>query len=517
MEALKPIQIRSHSHVQSRLGTLAILVIYAAVIVSTNHLFTFLDDEAMSVALAGNPVIPAVERFFAGSGLHEEHPPMANILSHLWLIATDYSFFSLRIFANIFYVAAMLVNALSAEKIGGRRAYWAILVLSSVWPFAFQYGRITGWYALSMFLVSLVTWTYLRILDTQGYRPWIAFGAAGVLLVWSNYFGFVILFVLLADFLIFHRDLAVSHVRPLLIVMALIALAFFPLLRVALQDLVGALPIESRMDWKNEIVGAGFPAFAIFGSVAVAPWYLPLSGPLFVAIVLLLVCAWFSPGRRWFVYFILAMLVLDVSGQLDVKRVLFLMPWLFLAIALAAGASTSRHPRLAFSALAIILVCGWVGIVSGRHYATANLYEPWEKVAEVVAQDARHGATIISENPSFFFYLDYQLRLQSDTGEAPGTYLGEPVYQSHGYRILWPDPSQRPQDLHGKVVLVTGTASQDDLELENALNDKLRARCSTLGQYRAAPDPAAVFKQRFSKIAPVLAYRTEVVWYDCPL
>jgi hypothetical protein len=137
-----------------RLGTLAIIAIYSAVIVCTNNAFTILDDECSSIALAGHPIIPTLQLFLSGAGLHEEHPPFSNILLHLWLLATHFSFFALRIFANIFYIAGILFTALSAERIGGRRTYWVTLVLGFVWPFAFQYGRITGWYCISMFLVS---------------------------------------------------------------------------------------------------------------------------------------------------------------------------------------------------------------------------------------------------------------------------------------------------------------------------------------------------------------------------
>ena len=112
-----------------------------------------------------------------------------------------------------------------------------------------------------------------------------------MLLVWSNYFGVAILLLLFLDFLLFHRNLAVTHVRPLLLMMAMIALAFFPLARIALQDLAGYMaPIASRMDWKNEIASAGYPSFAIFGSAAIAPWFLPLSIPVFLAVAGLFLC-----------------------------------------------------------------------------------------------------------------------------------------------------------------------------------------------------------------------------------
>jgi hypothetical protein len=514
----KGIQKQRHARLTSWLATLVIMAIYAAVMVSTNTHFTMLDDESNSIAIAGRPVVSALRPFLSGVGFHELHPPEAELLMHGWLVATRYSFFMLRVFANIFFIATVFLTAKSAEKIAGKPAYWATLLLGFVWPFAFQYGRITGWYCLSMFLLSWVTWTYLAITDDRGYRPWVAFGIASVLLVWSNYFGFAFLLLLLIDLLIFHRSLAFKRIWSLLIVIAIIAAAFLPLLRVGFQDVATYVaPVASRMDWKNEIAVIGYPSFAIFGSVAVAPWFLPLSLPIFLSVPVLSTAIWFSRGRRWLVYFFLSMILLDISGNINIKRVPFMLPWLFLAMGTAASGRASRYPRLTQSALAVIVACGWIGIVSGRHYATANLYEPWGKVAEVVAQDARRGATVVSVNPPFFLYLDYQLGLESDTGSADAAFLGEDLYGSQGYTILQPDDWQAwAGKLHGKVVLVNGSGVLEEVEEQAALNDALSLRCKVQGQYHAAPDPAALWKARFVKDAPTFAYRTNVIWFDCP-
>jgi len=231
-----------------------------------------------------------------------------------------------------------------------------------------------------MFLLSWVTWEYLAIIEERGYRPWTLFGVASVLLVWSNYFGFAFLFLLLADLLIFHRDLARKRVRSLWTVIAFVAVLFLPLLPIALYDVFSYVaPVASRADWKNEIAVVGYPSFAIFGSAAIAPWYLPLSLPVFLSVPVLFAAVWFSRGRRWLVYAFLSMALLYISGNLVIKRVPFVLPWLFLAMAAAAFGRDSRYPRLALSSLAVIVVCGWIGIVSGKHYATANLYEPWTK------------------------------------------------------------------------------------------------------------------------------------------
>ena len=508
---------RTRRRLRAWLGTLAIVAVYATVMICTNTRFTLLDDEANSIAIAGRPIVPAVQPFFTGVGFHELHPPAAEILLHFWLIATRYSFFMLRVFANIFYIACIIFTAKSAEKLGGRQACWITLLLSFLWPYAFQYGRITGWYCLSAFLLSLATWSYLRIIEDQGHWPWATFGIASALLVWSNYFGFAFLLLLLVDFVIFHQTLARRRLRPLLMTMAFVAVSFLPLLPIAMHDvLLHTTPPAASGNWKNALAVAGYPSFAIFGSAAIAPWFLPLSIPVFLSILVLLASIWFSPGRRWLISVILSMVLLDLTGNLDIKRVPFMLPWLFLAVGLALSSDASRFPRLAMSAVVVIVVCGWIGILSGRHYATANLYEPWGKVAEVVALDARTGATIVSANPPFFLYLDYKLGLESDTQAADSTFLDPALYRAHGYTVLQPDDWQTwAGEFRGKVVMVNGSGVKEQVEEQRALNDALRLRCTTLGEYHGAPDPAAEWKARFVKDAPILAYRTSVIWYDC--
>jgi hypothetical protein len=164
----------------------------------------------------------------------------------------------------------------------------------------------------------------------------------------------------------------------------------------------------------------------------------------------------------------------------------------------------------------VLVVTGWIGIFSGNHYATTNLREPWSRVAQVVADDARRGATVISENPPFFFYLDYQLGLAADSQFAPGPYMGQSLYQSHGYKILQPeDWRQLGESLRGKIVVVNGSGNLDYVQWTNALDARLSQRCKVLGEYKAARDPSLLLKKGFTKNAPTLTYRVDVTWFDC--
>jgi hypothetical protein len=501
----------------SWLVTLGIVAIYFAVMASTNSSFTMLDDESNSIAIAGRPVAHALHPFLSGDGYRELHPPEAEIIWHLWLLLTHYSFALLRLPANLFSIGTVFFTAKCAERLAGRNAYWAALVVGFAWPFAFQYGRVAGWYTLSAFLLSVVTWIYLHIVEDHAGWWWGLFAVACVIFVWSNYFGFVFLALLVADLVLFHREVAIKRLRPLAVTMMVVAASFLPLLRVAFAD-VGEY-VESSgsgINFRQEIAAVGYPAFAIFGSAAVAPWFLPLSIPILIAAVLLAVAIWRSSALRWMAYVACAMLAMEMARVYDIKRILIFLPWIFLAIGLAVAGGSSRHPWLARGTVFVMILAGWIGIVSGNHYATTNLKEPWGKVAGVVAADARQGATIVSENPPFFLYLDYQLGLQSMMKSADSSDLGEEFYRAHGYTILDPDETgKRTDSLRGKIVLVNGSGMFADVEAMNELKDALGRRCSTLGEYRAAPDPAFAWKRRFTKDVPLLAYRTDVTWFDC--
>ena len=499
------------------LGTLGIVAVYFALMASTNSRFTMLDDESNSIAIAGRPIAHALRPFLYRDGYRELHPPETEIIWHLWLVATHYSLVLLRLPANFLFIGAVFFTAKSAEKLGGRNAYWATLLVGFAWPFAFQYGRIAGWYTLSTFLLSVVTWIYLQIGEDRARWWWGAFATACVIFVWSNYFGFVFLALLLADLVIFHRTIALKRLRPLAITMMVVAASFLPFLRVAFTDVGEYLGASgSGINFRHEIAAIGYPAFAIFGSAAVAPWFLPLSLPVLIATAALLIAIVRSTARRWLVYVICAMLAMELARVYDIKRVLIFLPWIFLATGLAVVRGNSRDPWVARGAVCVMILAGWIGIVSGNHYATTNLREPWGKVAGVVAADARHGATIISENPPFFMYLDYQLGLQSIMQSADSSDPGENFYRAHGYTILNPDETgKRIDSLRGKIVVVNGSGMLADVEAMNALKGALGRRCSTLGEYRAAPDPAFAWKRRFTKDVPVLAYRTDVTWFDC--
>lgn len=481
----------------------------------SNTRYSIIDDEALTTSIAEHPVISTIRSVLTAS-YPDEHPPFSDILLHGWLLLTHSSFFALRIFANLFYIASTVVLGLAARRISGSRAYWAVLLLAFLWPFAYHYGRIAGWYTVAIFLLSALTLAYTAILADRNGRQWFIFGTISVLLIWTNYFSVVLLLLFCADLLIFHRSIARRHISAIAFTTVAVILSFLPLLNEVFSLSAEHVKSYGASPLRNALALAGYPIYAIFASVAIAPWYLPLSIPVAIGSVALVISVFFSPGRRWMIYFSIALVLLILTQLLTVKRITFLLPWFFLAIGLAVAQPNRRNSLVAGSAAALIIGCGFAAIASGHHYATSNLLEPWQQVARIVADDARNGATVISVNPPFFFNLDDQLGVLSDLQVSDGPYVGADVYRRRGYTILDAGfPLDQANTLRGKVVIVLGSGTFDDVTALNLLNDALSARCRVLGRFNSTPDPALAWKQRYTRGVPILAYRVRVIWYDC--
>jgi hypothetical protein len=199
-------------------------------LMATNRWFTEVDDECAIIDLAAPPVSRTLRIFWNGLGLHE-HPPLYDLLLHGWLRFTGGNIHLLRLPSVIFYVLAAWIIGITARRLGGERSQLWALVIVALWPFGFHFGRLATWYSFCFLLVSLLTLAYFRFLEEPSPKNWFRFLAASIALVYSNYFGWAILFCLALDYVIRNRrQLAAAGPRVLLGAAILVA-AYLPLFR----------------------------------------------------------------------------------------------------------------------------------------------------------------------------------------------------------------------------------------------------------------------------------------------
>src|SRR6476469_7878444 len=143
-ELIMPVRQRTPS---DRLQQVVPLVLLAIGLISSNRSVTFINDESTIVGAAADPLRTLLSGFFSGAG-HLDHPPLYDILLHLWMRGTGGNFDYLRIPSVLFFIAALLLlgqasRFLTGSKTGGSAVIW----LGALWPFSFHFARLASWYS----------------------------------------------------------------------------------------------------------------------------------------------------------------------------------------------------------------------------------------------------------------------------------------------------------------------------------------------------------------------------------
>jgi hypothetical protein len=491
--------------------------------VLTDRWFTEVDDECAIIDVAAHPVRGTLQVFLSGAGQHE-HPPLYDLILHGWLRLTAGAEPLLRVPSIAFFLLGLWVLIRLADRMGGTRSANAVAILGVAWPYGFHFGRLATWYSFSFLLVALLTWAYLKLVDGPTKVGWVTVFLVSLALVYTNYFGWVLLGCLAVDCVLRQRAQLQRWWQPLVGTGVLLVVAYLPILRAFRRQLSTSLQPEHSLS--SVLFSGVYSLYSVFVSESVAPWFWPLSIPAGVAIVVCLIVTFLrapSSARNFLLYFLFSIALMAALGIVNTKRLLLIAPWLLLPIALAiAGAG---HPmgtrygaslRALVASLVVITAVGWYGVATRRFYAAPRWIEPWRQVAGQAADVVRGGGLVIGNNPSFFFYLTYALG--DPQRERPGTFRGLLPNSVTYPRVYSPrqwDEAGRPA---GSTTLVvnglhfrTPSASTDEAERWLGQN------CQQVGSQRMVPDPGSSIKQRYSSGVEQPPWRIVVLAYHCPV
>jgi hypothetical protein len=497
-------------------GQVLPLLILGVALIGTNRNFTFIDDEVWILGDAAQPVRTTLALFQSGVGQHE-HPPLYDILLHFWLRWTGGNFEYLRVPSVLLFLAGLFLLARVAHRLGGPSSAIAVTWLGALWPFGFHYGRLAAWYSFSFFLVAGLTLAYLRYVEDQSLGRWAVLFLSGAALLWTNYFGWVLLGCLAIDQIVRHR-LGERAARPIVLAGtgALFGVAYVPLFRAFRHQIVTGINVHHGPAAVS--ANAAFNVYSLFVSESVAPWHWYLSVPAGLAVlacVLLVFLYCPRSSRRFLLYGALLIALMAAAGILGTKRLLLVAPWVLLPIGVTVGTNMRRWVRIGLAvALLIVGGIGWFGVYSRHYYAALRFFEPWPVIAQDAADKIQSGATVIANNPSFFFYLSYDLRVP-DNG-ATWNFAGVLPDDVHHPHVVSADEwlaSGRP--LATTMVLVRGVA---DPLTQGPMDDaahQLGQSCGTQTSRLMMRDDGYAWKQRFFPGASGLPWRIEVREYDC--
>jgi hypothetical protein len=378
---------------------------------STDRYFTFLDDETKIIAAARKPMAQTVSLFLNGQGQHE-HPPLSDLLLHFWLPVGDFAPWALRLPSILFYLAGLLVLAAVAKSMAGDSAFKSVLCIGAVWPFAFHFARLTGWYSFCFMMVALATIAHLAYLKKPGWRRLAWLITVDVLLVYSNYYGWAIVGCLAFEVCVARGRREAIRFVP--IVLGIVLAADIPLWHASMAEILPlAAPVTGGLFF-SRFLNAVFNFYSLFVSESVAPWIWYLSVPAAIAICTGLGAALVllpAQGRRFLFYFTVLFGGLAIPGLIGTKRLLFISDWLILCIAVAyASPGHASARRVLLISLTLVAVIGWIGVGARRYYSAPHFVEPWPVIADQAARQIKDGGVVVSNSRSFLFYLGYSLR-----------------------------------------------------------------------------------------------------------
>jgi hypothetical protein len=515
---LTPAQIR----LRATLAESSLLLLLAILLFNTNRFFTFIDDETNMLGPAAQPTGVFLSSLGALLRGHE-HPPLYDLWLHFWLRMTGGAMDWLRVPSVVFFIAGLFCLSRAARLLAGAPGSTALLWLGVLWPYGFHFGRLAGWYSFAFLLIAALTWAYLRhaALLAENRDPaacrsaWIRVCLLGLALVYANYLGWALLFLLAVDDWIRHRARP-DTMKRLLATAAVFIVAYVPLWPALWQELTVGVTV--RQSWTHRLANAAYNVYVLFISESVAPWFWWLGIPAALAIagcLLLALCGLRGPAQRFLIFASILVAAMALTGILYPRRLFMVAPWFLLAIAAAIGAIENRYWRSGMAlCLGLIAAIGWYGFYARRFYATPRFFEPWETVAQDAADTVRSGGLVVGNNPSFFFYLTYALQLP----ESPsGFRFSGIVTETIKHPQIWQaeDWEEAGRPLRPNVLWVRGMPGPAQTGPMATASQWLDDHCAGHNDRYLARDPSYQAKQRFAPEIDQLLWRVEIHNYAC--
>ena len=386
------------------------LVLLGMAMLYTDRLFTFGDDEATTVSAAAQPLRAFLQRFFAGVG-QQTRPPLYDVWLHLWLRISHGVFPLLRAPSMVFFLLGLWMLSRAARILGGESSATALLWTAVLWPYGFLYGRLAGWYAFTFLLISALTWTYLRYQNAPSRRRWAVVCLLAVALIYTNYAGWALLALLGVDDWLRNRAQRRATMLRLLATTALLLVVFAPLWFHFVAVVRNA--VELPHNWKTAGLTAGYNLYALVVSESVAPWFWRFSVPATIAVGAALLAVFFfvrEATRRFYIFAALLFAGMDIFGFLQTRFLLLLAPWFLLPVAVASAQSD-------FAMRVLLWPCPWqlqrpsdgTVFIPGAFTSRSGLSSHGRRFRLEAAKAVQDGGLVIGNNPSFFFYLTYDL------------------------------------------------------------------------------------------------------------
>jgi uncharacterized membrane protein len=395
-------------------------------------------------------------------------PPLSSLLDHVWLWFG--SFETVRWLAVAYGLGAVVLLALAAARIGGRRAGVIALAIGAFSPLLIWYSQELRPYSLLMLVAAASLLALLRAVESGRRSDWMVYAVISALGLWTQYF--YALTVGAAVIWLWLRRRSLGNIRPAVEAHVLIFVLALPLLALVWGDVSYQATYQASNATAEQSsfgLGAlGYTIFSFFSGYSLGPSLRALHDQslgaalrsgwpwvLLFAVLVIPLSVWAirRSRRDYGVRLLVALVVIPiaVAGLLSVVADVGFRPryvsWCVVPLVVLAAVAIDRLDRSWFVvAMALVLgASGWA--YANRHFNAAYRTEDMREAARLADQIDPTG-----EEP-MFVAVDYMAPLA--------------VYYSRTDRPVIPVPpiEAAEGELEAAVTLITDRAGGDSFFL----------------------------------------------------
>lgn len=178
------------------------------------------------------------------------HPPLFYLLLKIWHGLWTESEAAMRLFSVSLSILLIFPVIAICRRAG---VTWyviaAVILILAVNSYLVGYHQQVRMYALLSLLSMAAIWTYLRVLEfaagRKGFLRWVLFGLLSIALIYTHYFGWLVLVCLFLCTLLLERRLIGRH----LLVLLICGLVFLPWLLAIIPAYFAREGLESNIGW----------------------------------------------------------------------------------------------------------------------------------------------------------------------------------------------------------------------------------------------------------------------------
>ncbi|MEK6889820.1 MAG: glycosyltransferase family 39 protein [Nanoarchaeota archaeon] len=175
-------------------------------------------------------------------------PPLYYILMKFWTNIFGFSEFALRFPSAIFSTLTIPYLYLLTKKLFNKKTALISSFLLAIFPYAINYAQEAKMYSMVWFLSIASFYHFLNFIENPDRRNIILYTIFTTLMIYTLYFGFLILITQLTCFLLYQKR---KPIKEMIIVLLSIILLYIPWIRIASQNISHKSGIEWVLKTNN--------------------------------------------------------------------------------------------------------------------------------------------------------------------------------------------------------------------------------------------------------------------------